>query len=645
MAADSHEPISPSLINGVCSRFADGKPVGQLLPGGGSLNIDRLLPFLCVYRRNPERRDAGTGSFVTGEASYLLAPGDAPVRGGLKQLVKRIAKTAAQQLGSFLILEVWAGDDQEVPRERDAVTGEPLMPCPGFRILTRRSEPSESTIATLEYTLQRIKLHRQAAQVEINLQARSRPAGMTQWMSESEEKRIGCHVLGLEVRPIYRDPETGEVYDRVLRFLRRGVARSMKKAFFSFALRHTSVRPQHYFSLGRSSLPRHVLTIDRQLAEVSGQFKFLLLVTPVNAERSWHEFAEMGYAKEPALKYRPLDADPMLLKRRLMKIATERVDDPTLAHVLRQTQDDLDRQITMLGDIGTRRFLPGSLQVFGGVEQPVLELAREILRRLPDGKEDKAEKPIGGKAFARRADREIKYYQRQSASFAAKAIVRDDIYSGLLSTGGNLLIGRETSIAARRVEALLQHEIGTHLVTYYNGSAQPLRLLRVGLAGYDGLQEGLAVLSEYLVGGLSAARMRTLAVRVVATNTMIRGESFVNTFSQLVDQYGFEPRNAYTITLRVYRGGGLTKDAMYLHGLVGILEYIGKGGDLSPLFIGKLAADHIPVVRELLLRGVLRAPVLQPRYMRDAACIRRLERLHGDSSVLNLLDERDTKED
>ncbi|MDA1055752.1 MAG: flavohemoglobin expression-modulating QEGLA motif protein [Planctomycetota bacterium] len=640
-----HEPISTSLIEEACARLADSKRVRQPLPGGGSLNIDRLLPFLCIYRRNPARRDEGTETFVAAEASYLLAPGDAPIRGGLKKLVQRIAQTSAERLGSFLILEVWAGDDRDVPRDVDGATGEPLLPRPAFRILTRRPHRPEGTVATLEFALQRIKLHGQAAQVEINQHARNHPAGMTQLVSEADERQLGCYVLGLEVRPIYRDPKTGEVYDRVLRSLSRGVARSLKKAFFAFALHRTTVRPQHYFSLGRRSLPQQVLTIDRQLAEVSGQFKFLLLVTPVNAERSWREFAESGYAKQPVLQYRPLDTDPLLLKRRLMKVPTERVDDPTLAHVLRQTQDELDRQITMLGDIGTRRFLPGSLQVFGGVEPALLKLAGEILTRLPDGKTDVADAPLDAKAFARRANREIKHYQTQAPSFAAKAIVRDDMYSGLLSTGGNLLIGRETSIAARRGEALLQHEVGTHLVTYYNGAAQPLRLLRVGLAGYDGLQEGLAVLSEYLVGGLSGARMRTLAARVVATDSMIRGEPFASTFSQLVEQHGFEQRSAYTIVLRVYRGGGLTKDAVYLRGLVEILEYIGKGGDLSPLFVGKLAADHIPVVRELLLRGVLREPLLRPRYMEDAACVGRLERLDSHSTVLDLLAGQSKKED
>ena len=63
--------------------------------------------------------------------------------------------------------------------------------------------------------------------------------------------------------------------------------------------------------------------------------------------------------------------------------------------------------------------------------------------------------------------------------------------------------------------------------------------------------------------------------------------------------------------LRVYRGGGLTKDAVYLRGLVEALEYVAGGGALDVALVGKLAADHIPVVRELLLRGVLRKPPLE----------------------------------
>jgi uncharacterized protein (TIGR02421 family) len=636
---DQHEPIPRSIVEDVCARLTQNRPIRQPLPDGGMLRIDRRLPFLCVYRRNPRRRDAGTARLVMSEASYLVAPGTAPIRRGLKELVRAIAQTTAGIVGSFLLLEVWSDDDQAQPPAVDTLTGEPLLPRPCFRIVTRRPYRPEGTVATLEFALQRVRVHQQSASVEMNLHARNHPRGMTTLISESDESRFGCQVLGLELTPIFRDPTTGEVYDRILRSLHRQTSRAMRKAFFVFALDRTIERPEHYFSLGASKLPNQVLAVDRQLAEVSSQFKFLLLVTPINAERSWHEFVEAGYRTTPLFHYRPLDADPLLLKRRLMKIGTERIDDPTLAHVLRQTQFELDRQLTMLSDIGTSRFLPGSLQVYGRVEQGLLQLAQEILQRLAvrNGNTN-PDSMLNAAQFARLARREIQHYRNQSSVFQAKATIRDDIYSGLLATGGNVLIGRETSIAERRANALLQHEVGTHLVTYYNGAIQPLRLLRVGLAGYEALQEGFAVLSEYLVGGLSRGRMRTLAARVVVTDCLIKQVPFSDVFQQLVDEFGFEPRTAYTIALRVYRGGGLTKDALYLRGLVEILHYVGKGGDLEPLLVGKIATNHIPVVRELLLRGILRPALLRPRYLDSDPSLQQLARISATTTVLDLID-------
>jgi len=636
VAPSEFDPIPDALIDDVCRRLAENKSVRQPLPGGGMLNIDRLLPFLCVYRRDPTRQDNGTGQFVTAEAAYLYAPGEATRRKGLRRLVRRIVETAATRLDSFLILEIWSSDDTSVPAATDELTGEPLLPRPAFRILTRLPHLPNGTAAKLEFALQRIKLHRQAAQVAINLHARNHPLRMTQLISVAEADNLNCHVLGLEIRPIYRSPQTGDLYDGLLRRMRRDVTRALKQAFFIFALNRTNVRPQHYYTLGRKSLSQRVWAVDRQLADVSSQFKFLLQVTPVNAERSWHDFSESNFAQEPRFLYRPLETDPLLLKRRLWKIRTEQIEDPTLSHLFRQTQDELDRQITMLADIGTRRFLPGSLQVYGGVEPSLLELAQRVLKTSADS-EDESYETVSAGTFVRRASREIQFYRKQMKEFTAQAILRDDMYSGLLSTGGNLLVGRETSIAEHRVEALLHHEIGTHLVTYYNGQCQPLRLLKVGLAGYDALQEGLAVLAEYLVGGLSRRRMRTLAARVVATDRLTAGAVFTETYRILVDQHQFEPHVAYTIVLRVYRAGGLTKDAVYLRGLVEILDYIARGGQLELLLIGKLAADHIPIVRELLLRGVLRPPPLRPRYLDDPRAIERLATLQRGCTVMDLL--------
>ncbi|ULT45989.1 flavohemoglobin expression-modulating QEGLA motif protein [Niabella defluvii] len=169
----------------------------------------------------------------------------------------------------------------------------------------------------------------------------------------------------------------------------------------------------------------------------------------------------------------------------------------------------------------------------------------------------------------------------------------------------------------KRAQALLQHEIGTHVVTYYNGKAQPLELFSIGVPGYEELQEGLAVLAEYMTGGLTASRMRTLAARVVAVQEMISGKSFVDTFNLLSDKYGFAPHSAFNICMRVYRGGGLTKDAVYLKGFLNIIDYIKKGKDLKHLLVGKIREDYLPVVQELIHRNILLEAPVTPRFLQE----------------------------
>jgi uncharacterized protein (TIGR02421 family) len=185
---------------------------------------------------------------------------------------------------------------------------------------------------------------------------------------------------------------------------------------------------------------------------------------------------------------------------------------------------------------------------------------------------------------------------------------------------------------------LLHHEIGTHALTYFNGLAQPFRQLSLGLPGYDELQEGLAVLAEFLSGGLTPSRLRTLAARVVAVHMLLDGASFVDVFRELHHRNGFQQEAAFTITTRVFRGGGLTKDAVYLRGLLRILEYLGSGGSLETLFVGKIAAHHVKMIRELQARNVLVPAPLLPRYLEDRRAKERLERVRRGLSVFDLLE-------
>ena len=441
----------------------------------------------------------------------------------------------------------------------------------------------------------------------------------------------------MEVQPAFRNAGMSESYPLVRRALHKGISRALKRAVYDFTRNRTSHRPAHYQALGPKSLSKTLWDIDRRLAKVSNEFDLILQVTPTNIDDAWLEFRRRRFEVVPEFTSRPLQLDPALAKRELYRIPIERIDDPTLAQLFRDQQTSLDRKLTLLGDRGSPQFLHGSMQLYGGVDGPLLNLAYEVLNRVPPRSRD--ESPRGAanaRVFAARAIEEIEHYRSIHPAVKGSVEVRKDI-NGVMVSHGNLLVGAQTKVPLSRVRALIAHEVGTHIVTYVNGQAQPFRQLSVGLPGYDELQEGIAVLAEYLVGGFSRPRLRLLAARVLAARRMLDGADFVEVFRELDRAHDFAQRTAFSITVRVFRGGGLTKDVVYLRGLVGVLNYLREGGALEPLLVGKLGPDHVSIIEELQWRKVLVTPPLRPRYLDDPAAVERLQRLRRGASVLDLV--------
>ena len=70
MPSQSPKQDVPSLAADAMAQLGKDKQVRLELPGGGRLQLDRRLPFLCVYRR-PADADPGTEELVTSEMAYM----------------------------------------------------------------------------------------------------------------------------------------------------------------------------------------------------------------------------------------------------------------------------------------------------------------------------------------------------------------------------------------------------------------------------------------------------------------------------------------------------------------------------------------------------------------------------------------------
>lgn len=375
------------------------------------------------------------------------------------------------------------------------------------------------------------------------------------------------------------------------------------------------------------------LDVDARLTEIERGLNLLLNVTPVNAAQAWADFERSSFGTAPTLRLRPLGFEPDLVRRHLYDLEIENVTDPALHALFRAKRDEISRQITALEDRDTSRFVYGSLQLYGGIAAPLASAAEELLEIIPA--EAPRARSVTAGAFAEAARAECDRYRADYPGFPAHVEVRDDV-SELMVSFGRLLIPEASTFRADRVEPLVHHEVGTHVVTYQNGARQPLTLLTIGLPGYDETQEGLAVLAEYLTGGLDSRRLRVLAARVVAIAKMLEGADFLEIFESLRDEHAMPLRTAWSIAIRVVVGGGSVKDAIYLRGITRILEALAEGSSLDVLFVGKLSLDHIPLIQDLLDRGVLHAPWARPRWLDMPGAQERLNKLRGGASVSDL---------
>lgn len=604
------------IINRILDKIKKKEPLRINIPGNGLIHMEKPVPFMVIYRIPPNGKDGFTSKLGKTESSYLYAE-DSPE---CSELVKNVAQHLSDKFKGFLLLEVWLSEKEITPP---------------FTIHV--SQKSGLEVANkLKEELSKINLFGHPMQTELNKgKDVVAPPYYKPLISSEDANKSSIMMIGLEIAPIYMNISTGRAYPLMLRDLRAKFSKAIRKAFFEFVRIHTSYNATNFQMLGTTSLRKNVFEIDDELGNYSNLFDFLLLVTPINVDDAWLAFQKSNFSKPPMFHYRPMPIDPEIVKRKLYNLPIEEISDPTLAFLFRDKRKEVDRMLDMMLEREKPDFMLTSLQLFGPIDEKLLETARAILIAIDVPEEPPEKKMIAAPEFAKMAEEELEWLKLQDPSISTAVRIRDDI-DGILVNRGTLNINKNFQVSESRAFSLLQHEIGTHVVTYYNGKAQPLKLFYIGVPGYEELQEGLAVFSEYLTNGLTPNRLRTIAARVIAVQQMVSGSSFIDTFYLLVDKYQFSNKAAFTIVMRVYRGGGLTKDAVYLKGLLNIIDYLKKGKSLEPLLIGKIRQSYIPVVQELIHRQILTAIPIRPRYL-DEKYLSKIENIRSGGNVFNLI--------
>ena len=594
--------------------LVDEGSVRANLDGGGIVHIDRPVPFIMLNQTS-------SGSNATKTAAYMIATAGpsyltAPQLNGIKHDLKEIVDTLRKEAGNVLTIQVCELDN-DTPRESDSTV------LPPFEVIVAASGdgPSQRAAKVLEDAI-------------CNVEAQYRtPDIQRETLDDVHGPR-----LHLTFAPIYQQPEGKGIYPQLRMRLVGAFFDALLQAVEAFAKDSGLKTPTTHRTYGKRKYLDALRNLDHQIDEVSKSFDYLLSLTPINSDQAWQQFKDSGHVETPRLFYRPLAVDVNAQREALFEISFDDIEDPLLYDLYREKQEELALQLMLLELRAKPRFRDAGRLFYGAVDPTVLSSAKEILAAPKSGQssEGKSDETVDSAELQRAAEKMICDFREEWAGFDGTTQVRDDLPAGMMVSGSKLMISSQTKISAKRLDALLAHELGVHMFTYCTGDAQGLRLFRSGLAGYEAVQEGLAVFAEYLTGGLTHTRMRLLAARVIGCDAMLEGASFAETFTLLSETHGFSRRGAFNITLRIYRSGGFAKDAIYLRGLKEVLDHIASGKPLEPFWIGKIATAHFSIIEELTDRGLLKVHIKSPPFLNTDGAKKRLQLAQSGLSLTNL---------
>ena len=188
------------------------------------------------------------------------------------------------------------------------------------------------------------------------------------------------------------------------------------------------------------------LAVDHRLSLLAQSFRFLLDITPVDADDLRDDFLA-GREPDPPFTYRELETDPAVVRAELDDIDLTAVEDPVLGQLLRAKHREMELQLDMLEARDTDDFLPLSVELYGGVSPSLRRQAEALLSGIT--RTEPTDEPLDAEAFLALAEAEIARYHDEDPDLDMHAEIRPDV-NGVMVSGDVLLIGPETKVQQAR---------------------------------------------------------------------------------------------------------------------------------------------------------------------------------------------------
>lgn len=250
-------------------------------------------------------------------------------------------------------------------------------------------------------------------------------------------------------------------------------------------------------------------------------------------------------------------------------------------------------------------------ELFGHTDQKLLKIAREKVFEMKGS--NKNDEIILWKILS--LDEIISYIRKYFETHNIKEIPIT-IESGNLSRMSvsygrevKIHISKNAVIRENEINAILAHEIDTHLRRYLAGSLTELKLFQYGTGYYLSDEEGLAIYRSFLHLP-EGYEKNAMYIKYYLLST-IDVLSFSDTVGLLISLYPEKSlESIFSDAVRLKRGiihswiKGISwityqKDKIYLDGYMRVKEWINNGGDEQKLLYGKIKINDLEIINQL----------------------------------------------
>jgi hypothetical protein len=138
-----------------------------------------------------------------------------------------------------------------------------------------------------------------------------------------------------------------------------------------------------------------------------------------------------------------------------------------------------------------------------------------------------------------------------------------DLACSAAAGDGFILVQRGLSLRPESARRIALHEVLGHAAPRLRAKSESLGIFAVGAARGSEDEEGRALVIEERHGLLDGERRRELGARHLAALAVRRGADWVETVSAVI-RFGLSPRESVRVAARVFRGGGLARELIYL---------------------------------------------------------------------------------